>query len=274
MRGFGWSKDGFVRRAASAVCLLAAAVTSAALPVSPAAAAPKANPVSETYPVLRLGDRGPDVLRVQKLLGLVGTKGIFGATTLATLKRFQKKAKIPVTGIVDAATWKALLAKKSGGGGSTGGGSDSDGNGGGSNGGGSATNGQYCPAPGARFGVGWGVPRGSRIHRGVDLMGPRGLPLLAVEDGYVVRAGRQSNGALRIVFQGTETGAKYYYGHNDVNLVSAGQRVKAGARIALMGDTGSRGSVHLHFEWWKSGGESASVRAEPLIKRLCGIGPG
>lgn len=270
MRGFGWSKDGIVRRAAGALCLLAVAATSALIPISPAVAAPKANPVAETYPILRPGDRGPDVLRVQKLLGLVGTKGIFGATTLATLKRFQKKAKIPVTGIVDEATWKALLAKSAGGGAGNGGGS----NGGGGNGGGPADNGQYCPAPGARFGVGWGAPRGSRIHRGVDLMGTRGMPLLAVEDGYVVRAGRQSNGALRIVFQGTQTGAKYYYGHNDVNLVSAGQRVKAGARIALMGDTGSRGTVHLHFEWWKSGGESASVRAEPLVKRLCGIGPG
>ena len=37
-----------------------------------------------------------------------------------------------------------------------------------------------------------------------------------------------------------------------------------------MGDTGSPGAVHLHFEYWKSGGESDAVDPEPLVRSLCG----
>jgi murein DD-endopeptidase MepM/ murein hydrolase activator NlpD len=99
-------------------------------------------------------------------------------------------------------------------------------------------------------------------------MGRRGSPILAIEDGYIVREGRQSNGALRIVMQGV-SGSKFYYGHQDAHYVSAGQRVKRGQVIGTMGDSGSPGAVHLHFEYWKSGGESAVVDPYPLLKSLC-----
>jgi murein DD-endopeptidase MepM/ murein hydrolase activator NlpD len=51
--------------------------------------------------------------------------------------------------------------------------------------------------------------------------------------------------------------------------VRAGQRVTRGQVIGLMGDSGSPGAVHLHFEYWKSGGESDAVDAEPLLRKLC-----
>ena len=100
-------------------------------------------------------------------------------------------------------------------------------------------------------------------------MGARGSSIIAIEDGVVIREGRQSNGALRIVLQG-RSGAKFYYGHMEKNLVKAGQRVKRGQVIGLMGDTGSPGAVHLHFEFWKSGGESAAVNPASLLHALCG----
>jgi len=130
------------------------------------------------------------------------------------------------------------------------------------------TSGRVCPAPGSSFGSGWGAPRGSRLHMGVDLMGPRGMPILAIESGYIVRAGYQSNGAIRIVQQGV-SGSKFYYGHMDSITVRAGSSVKRGQVIGYMGDTGSPGAVHLHFEYWKSGGESAAVDPYPLLKSLC-----
>jgi murein DD-endopeptidase MepM/ murein hydrolase activator NlpD len=60
----------------------------------------------------------------------------------------------------------------------------------------------------------------------------------------------------------------------DTVLIKGGQRVKAGDVIGLMGDTGSPGSVHLHFEYWRSGGESDAVDPEDLIMRICRIGKG
>ena len=100
-------------------------------------------------------------------------------------------------------------------------------------------------------------------------MGRKGMPILAVESGYVMRQGRQGNGALTITIQGV-SGSKFFYGHMEKNLVKAGQHVKRGQLIGLMGDTGSPGAVHLHFEFWKSGGESAAVDPAPLLHALCG----
>lgn len=128
--------------------------------------------------------------------------------------------------------------------------------------------GRVCPTKDFSLGDGWGADRGNRRHRGIDLHSPRGTAIFAVEDGRVNRTKRQDNGALQIVLKG-EGGPKYYYGHMDEVLVDDGDRVKAGQVIGLMGDTGSPGSVHLHFEYWRSGGESAAVNPRTLIERIC-----
>jgi murein DD-endopeptidase MepM/ murein hydrolase activator NlpD len=138
---------------------------------------------------------------------------------------------------------------------------------------------QAAPSPGTRVcptedfwvGAGWGADRGKRQHRGIDLGGQRGTPIYAIEDGVIDRTKLQSNGALQIVMRG-RSGAKFYYGHMDKVLIKGGQRVEAGEVIGLMGDTGSPGSVHLHFEYWRSGGESAAVDPEELITSVCKVG--
>lgn len=126
----------------------------------------------------------------------------------------------------------------------------------------------HCPTRAFWVGAGWGADRGSRDHMGIDLGGDRGTPIFAVEDGVIDRTKRQSNGALQIVMRG-RSGAKFYFGHMDKTLVRGGQRVVAGEVIGLMGDSGSPGAVHLHFEWWRSGGESDAVDPAPFIKRVC-----
>lgn len=98
--------------------------------------------------------------------------------------------------------------------------------------------------------------------------GKRGTPILAVEKGRIDRTKRQSNGALQIVMKG-KSGSKYYYGHMDKVLVKNGQRVRKGQVIGKMGDSGSKGQVHLHFEYWKSGRESDAVNPVRLLKRIC-----
>jgi peptidoglycan LD-endopeptidase LytH len=129
---------------------------------------------------------------------------------------------------------------------------------------------RVCPTEDFWVGEGWGADRGRRAHTGIDLGGKRGTPIYAIEDGVIDRTKLQSNGALQIVMRG-RSGSKFYYGHMDKVLISGGQRVKAGEVIGLMGDTGSPGSVHLHFEYWRSGGESAAVDPEPLVERVCDI---
>jgi murein DD-endopeptidase MepM/ murein hydrolase activator NlpD len=138
---------------------------------------------------------------------------------------------------------------------------------------------QAAPSPGTRVcptedfwvGAGWGADRGKRSHRGIDLGGKRGTPIYVIEDGVIDRTKLQSNGALQIVMRG-RSGSKFYYGHMDKVLIKGGQRVDAGDVIGLMGDTGSPGSVHLHFEYWRSGGESDAVDPAELIMNVCKIG--
>lgn len=128
--------------------------------------------------------------------------------------------------------------------------------------------GKACPAKNFWVGAGWGADRGRRTHMGIDLGGKRGAPIFAVEAGRIDRTKRQSNGALQIVLKG-KSGSKYYYGHMDKVLIRGGQKVKKGQVIGRMGDTGSPGEVHLHFEYWKSGRESDAINPHKFIKRVC-----
>ena len=128
--------------------------------------------------------------------------------------------------------------------------------------------GRICPTRNFSYGEGWGADRGRRDHTGMDMSGRRGTPLFAIEAGRIDRTKRQSNGALQIVMKG-RSGSKYYYGHMQHVFVRGGQKVRAGQVIGTMGDSGSPGAVHLHFEFWKSGGESAAVNPETLLRTIC-----
>lgn len=221
--------------------------------------------VWQGMPALEPGATHPAVKRLQKRLGIKVT-GFYGPMTLAKVKAFQEWRGLPAKGYVGALTWQALYTPAPKKARTTSSASRSRS---------SApapsapvTSGRVCPAPGSSFGSGWGAPRSGHLHAGVDLMGPRGMPILAIESGTIIRAGRQGNGAIRIVQQGI-SGSKFYYGHMDSITVGAGSRVKRGQVIGYMGDTGSPGAVHLHFEYWKSGGESAAVDPYPLLKSLC-----
>jgi murein DD-endopeptidase MepM/ murein hydrolase activator NlpD len=128
--------------------------------------------------------------------------------------------------------------------------------------------GKVCPTRNFWLGAGWGADRGKRSHKGMDMAAKRGTPIFAVEAGRINRTKRQSNGALQIVLRG-KSGSMYYYGHMDKVVIKGGQKVKKGQVIGKMGDSGSPGEVHLHFEYWKSGRESAAINPIKLLKRVC-----
>ena len=58
--------------------------------------------------VLKLGSKGPDVVKLQKLLN-VYPDGIFGNITLEALKAFQNDAGLFPDGVADPKTWAALI---------------------------------------------------------------------------------------------------------------------------------------------------------------------
>ena len=90
--------------------------------------------------------------------------------------------------------------------------------------------------------------RGKTMHHGIDVKGARGGPVLASDDGRVVYSDDKLRGYGNVVI--IEHKGNYFtvYAHNKRNLVKAGARVKKGARIATVGETGNATTPHVHFE--------------------------
>jgi len=87
----------------------------------------------------------------------------------------------------------------------------------------------------------------STYHKGVDWAVPRGTAVYAASGGTVTKAGWGS-GYGYVVYIKHPGGAETRYAHLNKVLVSAGQTVKQGQKIALSGNTGRSTGPHLHFE--------------------------
>ena len=89
-------------------------------------------------------------------------------------------------------------------------------------------------------------------HKGIDLDGERGSPVMATAAGVVVYAGTGVTGYGALLIVKHNDIYLSAYGHNDALLVSEGQQVDAGQVIARMGSSSSD-SVKLHFEIRRNG---------------------
>jgi len=139
----------------------------------------------------------------------------------------------------------------------------------------------------------WGTDRPNGGHEGTDLMAPHGVPIFSITDGTVVgTSGTGGNGwnelggYTTMVEAGESVGPiragdRLYYAHqNEPSSVRPGDRVKAGQRIGLVGDTGygpegTRGEFppHLHLGWYDPGGPraeaaSGAMNPYPLLEWL------
>lgn len=95
------------------------------------------------------------------------------------------------------------------------------------------------------FGFRWGS-----FHKGLDIAAPVGSPVVACADGKIVFTGSQKRfrryGNTVLIEHGN--GAYTYYAHLSKILVKQGQSIKAGQKIALVGNTGRSTGPHLHLE--------------------------
>jgi murein DD-endopeptidase MepM/ murein hydrolase activator NlpD len=106
--------------------------------------------------------------------------------------------------------------------------------------------------------------RGQRGHEALDIMAPRGQPVIAAEDGTIAKLFTSVRGGLTIYeFDPTEKYA-YYYAHLDhyADGLAQGDKVTRGQIIGYIGSTGDADEAHphLHFaifllgpekQWWK-----------------------
>jgi murein DD-endopeptidase MepM/ murein hydrolase activator NlpD len=111
---------------------------------------------------------------------------------------------------------------------------------------------------------------GPAPHLGVDVMyrgadgvwfAPEGTPVLAARDGVVWSTGQTARGWNVVVDHGAPW-ATFYQHLAARPIVRAGQRVKAGEHLGVMGadPTDPQGLRHLHFAvWYRGHGDAASV---------------
>ncbi len=129
-----------------------------------------------------------------------------------------------------------------------------------------SASGWVCPVAGpTAFGDTWGAPRpGGRMHQGVDMMSPRGTPLVAVVAGSATMRTNSLGGNV-VTLAGSD-GNGYYYAH--LSAWEGGSRsVSAGEVIGYVGATGNTTANHLHFEIHPGGG--AAVNPYPTVRQFC-----
>jgi len=99
--------------------------------------------------------------------------------------------------------------------------------------------------------------RGVRPHEALDIMAPKGTPVVATDDGRVAKLFHSALGGITIYqFDPTEH-FTYYYAHLDhyASGLVEGAQVKRGEVIGYVGTTGNapRNAPHLHFTVFRLG---------------------
>lgn len=104
---------------------------------------------------------------------------------------------------------------------------------------------------------------GGRVHHAVDILAPRGTPVLAADDGRVLRLRRNTLGGITIYAVDATDRYVYYYAHLEryAHGLAEGAVVSKGEVIGYVGTTGDAPAnvPHLHFQimrrpnaarWW------------------------
>ncbi|MEI3276930.1 MAG: peptidoglycan DD-metalloendopeptidase family protein [Evtepia sp.] len=99
------------------------------------------------------------------------------------------------------------------------------------------------------------------LHGGIDIAAPNGTPIMASKAGVVVISQYGSSYGNYVVISHPD-GTRTLYAHMSQRNVSAGDTVRQGQTVGLVGSTGSSTGNHLHFETWT--GSSSSSRVNPM----------
>lgn len=105
---------------------------------------------------------------------------------------------------------------------------------------------------------------GTRGHNAIDIVAPRGTPVLAAAGGTVEKLFLSKNGGITIYERSADGKAIYYYAHLDSYApgVAEGMTVAPGQVLGAVGSSGDAdpGAPHLHFaimalapgeRWWQ-----------------------
>lgn len=102
--------------------------------------------------------------------------------------------------------------------------------------------------------------RGGEFHRGLDMGASEGEPIYASKAGVIITSEYHYSWGYHIVIE-HENGMMTLYAHQSKLIGRAGQKVKQGTLIGLVGNTGNSFGSHLHLEM----GTNTSLSQDTLI---------
>jgi murein DD-endopeptidase MepM/ murein hydrolase activator NlpD len=93
---------------------------------------------------------------------------------------------------------------------------------------------------------------GGRVHRAIDILAPRGTPILSADDGKILRMTTNTLGGISMYTVDSESRLVYYYAHMDRynDAMSPGRAIVKGDTLGFVGTTGNapKDTPHLHFQ--------------------------
>jgi murein DD-endopeptidase MepM/ murein hydrolase activator NlpD len=127
---------------------------------------------------------------------------------------------------------------------------------------------QTCPVNGPNsFIDSFGDPRsGGRSHAGIDMISPKGTPVVAVHSGTVHHTGSSIGGLGIVIFHDGSSDWTFYTHFSAYGAYGEGAHVSAGTTIGYVGNSGTT-VYHLHFEYHPGGG--AAINPYTALLGVC-----
>ena len=109
---------------------------------------------------------------------------------------------------------------------------------------------------------------GGRVHRALDILAPRGTPVLSADSGRILRVSTNSLGG-NIIYATDPLGrVVYYYAHLDAYQpgLTQGAMVARGDTLGFVGTTGNapKDTPHLHFQVMRMPSDGKYWDGEPI----------
>jgi peptidoglycan LD-endopeptidase LytH len=109
---------------------------------------------------------------------------------------------------------------------------------------------------------------GERVHHAIDILAPRGTPVLSADSGSILRVSSNALGGLTIYAIDASRRLVYYYAHLDRYEIGVhrGMALAKGEVIGYVGTTGNArgGPPHLHFQVMRFDGERRWWEGQPI----------
>jgi murein DD-endopeptidase MepM/ murein hydrolase activator NlpD len=109
---------------------------------------------------------------------------------------------------------------------------------------------------------------GGRRHNAIDILAPFGTPVIAADDGYILRLSRNRAGGIVVYATDPEERVVYYYAHlaGYHDGLSAGKRIAKGDTLGYVGTSGNapENTPHLHFQIMRMRRGGRYWNGEPL----------